>query len=161
MTAKEKHRSWGHFGTLRRKVIMATFSTFPLSLLYLKMKICIGTEWSFVPSVLCMKNSFMRTWAQKCVPTVVSLSTKMLIPRRAQQKCAHRSVIEYEDTHTTEGTKIATLYQHISSYLPIAAKKNIEIWVILGPSEKSNYDQNFNFPLSLLYLKMNSYAGTE
>ena len=37
--------------------------------------------------------------------------------------CAHRSITEYEDTHTTEGTQIATLYQHISTFRPITAKE--------------------------------------
>ena len=70
----------------------------------------------------------MRTWAQKCVPTVVSLSTKILIPRRAQKKCDHRSITAYEDTHTTEAAKSSTLYLYISLFRGIAAKEqNIEI----------------------------------
>ena len=88
-----------------------------------------------MPTVLYMKNSFILPWAQKCVPTVVSLSTNIVKLRRAQKKCDHRSITAYEDTHTTETAKSATLYQYISLFRGIAAKEKTSEFGVPGSSK--------------------------
>ena len=74
---------WVILGPSEKNNYGQNFDVFSLPVISQK-KPYTGTEWSFVSSVLCMKNSVMRTWAQMC---------------------AHRSITEYEHTHTTEGTE--------------------------------------------------------